>query len=60
MKVPRQFADNFDLVARHYALSPGELEEAKTAAKRDLEAAEPCFAAMADRIRQPNNEGARA
>jgi hypothetical protein len=57
MKVSRQFAENFDLVVRHYALPPDEVEEAKAAAKRNLSAAEVSFAAMADRIRQQTVQG---
>lgn len=60
MKVSRQFAENFDLVVRHYALPPEEVEEAKAAAKGDIEGAETCFAAMADRIRPATNGGTPA
>lgn len=44
----KQFADDFEAVAEHYKLRElGQYEEAKQAARRDIEAAEVCFAAMA-------------
>lgn len=47
--VTKQFADNFEAVAARYRLRElGEDETAKAAARRDLESAETCFAAMAN------------
>lgn len=46
--VSKQFADDFEAVAKHYRLRElGQYEEAKAAARRDLDSAEVCFAAMA-------------
>lgn len=45
--VSRQFAEDFDAVCTRYGLTPKEREEAKQAARRDLESAIVCFAAMA-------------
>lgn len=46
--VPRQFVDDFELVATRYNLRElGEYEQAKEAARRDIENAEICFSAMA-------------
>jgi hypothetical protein len=50
MLVSREFAENFDLAVRHYGFTPKEINEAKAAAKADMEAAEECFAAIAQRI----------
>jgi len=51
-RVSREFLKQFDLVARHYRLAElGELEEAKAAARGDMESAEKCFAALAAEIR---------
>lgn len=44
----KQFVANFEAVAERYKLRElGEYELAKQAARRDLENAEVCFAAMA-------------
>lgn len=51
VRASRRFSENFDLVMRHYAVPPEEINEASVAARRDLESAEICFAVMADRIR---------
>ena len=46
--VPRQFVTDFELVATRYNLRElGEYEQAKEAARRDIENAEICFSAMA-------------
>jgi hypothetical protein len=51
VKVSKQFAADFEDVARHYRLRElGEYDEAKEAARRDIEAAKMCFAAMAHEI----------
>ena len=45
----KQFVDDFEAVATRYNLRElGEYETAKAAARRDLENAEVCFAAIAD------------
>lgn len=44
----RKFVADFELVATRYNLRElGQYEEARAAARRDLESAEVCFAAMA-------------
>lgn len=46
--VTEQFAADFEAIAARYKLRElGEYDEAKAAARRDLENAEVCFAAMA-------------
>ena len=46
--VSKQFVDDFEVVAARYNLRElGEYETAKEAARRDLENAETCFAALA-------------
>lgn len=46
--VLKQFADDFEIVAMRYNLRElGEYDEAKEAARRDLESAQVCFAALA-------------
>ena len=46
--VTEQFVADFEAVATRYKLRElGEYEAAKAAARRDLESAEVCFAAMA-------------
>lgn len=46
--VPQQFVDDFETVAERYSLlGLGQYNEAKVAARHDLENAEVCFAAMA-------------
>lgn len=46
--VSQQFIDNFEVAAARYKLRElGEYEAAKEAARRDLENAETCFAALA-------------
>lgn len=46
--VTEQFAADFEAIATRYNLRElGEYDEAKAAARRDLENAEVCFAAMA-------------
>jgi hypothetical protein len=46
--VPRQFVDDFETVATRYNLRElGEYDEARAAARRDIENAEVCFTAMA-------------
>lgn len=48
VKVNKQFVDDFEAVATRYNLRElGEYELAKAAARRDLENAEVCFAAIA-------------
>lgn len=54
-RVTKQFAEDFELVAEHYGLKKyGEYEEAKQAARNDLEAAQVSFAAMAREIKNQN------
>jgi hypothetical protein len=49
--VSKQFAADFEAVARHYRLRElGEYDEAKEAARRGIEAAKVCFAAIAHDI----------
>lgn len=51
-KATRQFSEDFELVAAHYRLKElGEYDEAKRAARNDLEAAQVSFAAMAQEIK---------
>jgi len=53
----RQLVQDFDLVAEHYGLKElGEYDEARQAARNDIESAKICFAAMAAKIRQSNLE----
>ena len=50
--VPREFAENFELVAAHYDLKAiGEYETAKAAARADLPNAITCYSAIAAEIR---------
>lgn len=50
--VPRQFRDDFELVAAHYGLEArGEYEAAKEAARADIDAAVVTFASLAAEIR---------
>lgn len=51
VRVSRRLSENFDLVMRHYGVPPEEINEARVVVRRDIESAEICFAAMADRIR---------
>lgn len=60
MRVSREFVENFNLVTRHYALPPEEIEGAKAAARRDVDAAATCFAALAHRIRERKDGGSVA
>lgn len=49
--VSKQFADDFELVAVRYNLRElGEYEEAKDAARRDIENAKVCFNAIVREI----------
>ena len=55
VKVPRQFREDFDVVAKFYKLAElGELETAKAAVKRDTQAAIVTFARLADAVRKGN------
>ena len=46
--VPKQFVADFETVAARYNLRElGEYDEARAAARRDIENAEVCFTAMA-------------
>lgn len=45
--VSKQFADDFNLVASYYNLTPQEVKEAKEAARNDLDSAIVCFASLA-------------
>lgn len=46
--VPREFVADFEAVAERYNLKAlGEYDQAKAAARADLDSAIPCFAAMA-------------
>ena len=50
--VPREFVDNFEIVATHYKLRElGEYEAAKLAARGDMENAITTFASLAKEIR---------
>ena len=50
--VPRQFSDDFELVAAHYNLRKlGEYEAVKAAARKDLDAAMNTFAKLAGEVR---------
>lgn len=51
-RAPRQFVEDFELVAMHYGLHErGEYEIAKEAASSDLDSATVTFAALAAEIR---------
>ncbi len=51
--VPKQFIDDFELVADHYNLKElGEYDQAKDAARSNLESAITTFAAIAKEIRE--------
>ena len=51
--VPAQFAGEFELVAAHYNLREcGEYDQAKDAARSDLENAQATYAALAEEIRK--------
>lgn len=51
VKASKQFVANFEVVATRYKLRElGEHDEAKAAARRDMENAEVCFAKMAGAI----------
>lgn len=53
VKVPPQFAEDFDLVADHYCLrEQGEYETAKEVARNDLASAIEAFESMANQIRK--------
>lgn len=53
VKVSRKFVADFETVATHYKLRElGEFELAKEAARRDIEAAQEAFAAIAAEIRK--------
>lgn len=47
---PRQFVEDFDKVCTHYGLTKEETEEAKQAARRDLDNAIICFSSLAREI----------
>lgn len=47
VKVNKQFVADFEAVCTRYNLTTEEREEAKQAARRDLENAQVCFAALA-------------
>ena len=47
VKVNKQFVADFEAVCTRYNLSPEEREQAKQAARRDLDNAIPTFAALA-------------
>lgn len=49
--VPTQFAKDFDLVAKHYACPPDEVDDMKRVARADLDGAIASFGDMAARIR---------
>lgn len=50
--VSQQFVNDFETVSRHYMLAEcGELEQAKSAARADIDAAITTFAALADEVR---------
>ena len=50
--VPKQFVEDFELVASHYKLKElGQYDEAKKAARADLDAAIVTFASLAQEVR---------
>lgn len=52
LRVPQQFVTDFELVAEHYQLREhGEYEQAKQAARDNLENAITCYAAIAASLR---------
>jgi hypothetical protein len=52
VRTSKQFADNFKLVAAHYACTPSEIEAMKQAAREDMANAEISFAALSAEILQ--------
>lgn len=51
-RAPRQFAEDFELVAEHYQLREhGEYERAKAAARDNMQNAITCYTAIANRLR---------
>lgn len=53
VKVSKQFFDDFELVAAHYELKKhGEYDLAKDLARKDLDNAIVCYAAMAKQLRE--------
>ena len=55
VKVPKQFREDFELVAGFYKLAElGELETARAAVKRDTANAIVTFARLADAVRKGN------
>lgn len=53
LSVPREFAENFEVVAEHFRLREmGEYDLAKRLAREDLDNAVPCYAALAGDIRR--------
>ena len=54
LAVPPKFVKDFEAVAAHYNLKAlGEYDQAKAAARADLDSAIPCFAALAGEINDP-------
>jgi hypothetical protein len=51
VKVPRQFVEDFNLVASAYRCTPAEGEEMKLCARSDFGAAQRCFEELAREIR---------
>lgn len=51
-KVPRDFADNFAVVAAHYGCTDEEIAEMKICAREHLADAVVCFAALRGEIGQ--------
>jgi len=51
-RAPKQFVDDFELVADHYKLKDSdEYKLAKSIAKADMKSAIPCYASLANEIR---------
>jgi hypothetical protein len=53
VRASKKFVDDFMTVAKHYMLAEhGELEQAKSAARADLDGAIICYTDIANKIRQ--------
>jgi hypothetical protein len=50
VKVSKKFAADFDKVCKYHNCTPEEVEEMKAKAKADFEAAQECYAMLAEEI----------
>jgi hypothetical protein len=50
VKVSKKFAENFRKVCEYHNCTPEEVEEMKTKARADMEAAQECYAMLAKEI----------